>query len=112
MGTSLKTTLAAGALVAYVLVGYERASAADAWGGSYCLGYGEGGVDCGFTSLDQCRASASGTNAGCFAARRTEVQSPGTAGAGIPIQREMSRSEPVAKRGHGSQRRSSPKPRS
>ena len=46
----------------------EPAAAANAWNGSYCLAYGEGGADCGFTSLAQCQASASGTLSGCYAA--------------------------------------------
>jgi len=33
---------------------------------SYCMGLGEGGTDCGFTSFAQCQASASGRNAVCF----------------------------------------------
>ena len=56
---------AAAAAVAFAC---EPAKAANAWGGSYCLAYQEGGADCGFTSLAQCQASASGTGDGCYAA--------------------------------------------
>jgi hypothetical protein len=31
----------------------------------YCLSYNEGGIDCGFTSLAQCHASADGIGAEC-----------------------------------------------
>ena len=31
----------------------------------YCLSYNEGGVDCGFTSLAQCNATAEGQGAEC-----------------------------------------------
>jgi hypothetical protein len=33
---------------------------------TYCMGLGEGGTDCGFTSFAQCQSSASGRNAVCF----------------------------------------------
>jgi hypothetical protein len=33
---------------------------------NYCMGLGEGGTDCGFSSFAQCQASASGRNAVCF----------------------------------------------
>jgi Protein of unknown function (DUF3551) len=33
---------------------------------NYCLEYHEGGSDCGFTSMAQCEATASGTAAECF----------------------------------------------
>jgi hypothetical protein len=32
----------------------------------YCLSYSQGGEDCGFTSYDQCQASASGISAECY----------------------------------------------
>jgi hypothetical protein len=32
---------------------------------TYCLSYAQGGTDCGFTSLAQCNATASGLNAEC-----------------------------------------------
>jgi Protein of unknown function (DUF3551) len=33
----------------------------------YCLNYNDGGTDCGFTSLAQCNATASGIGAECSA---------------------------------------------
>jgi hypothetical protein len=33
---------------------------------NYCLRYHEGGSDCGFTSMAQCEATASGIAAECF----------------------------------------------
>lgn len=33
--------------------------------GSYCLQYNKGGSDCGFTSFQQCKASAAGIGAEC-----------------------------------------------
>jgi hypothetical protein len=33
--------------------------------GHYCLNYNEGGTDCGFASLAQCNATASGIGAEC-----------------------------------------------
>jgi hypothetical protein len=36
--------------------------------GPYCLKYFEGGKDCGFTSLAECEATASGIDAECYAA--------------------------------------------
>ena len=33
--------------------------------GAYCISYGEGGSDCGFISLEQCRQAASGITAEC-----------------------------------------------
>jgi hypothetical protein len=41
---------------------------------TYCLSYDEGGTDCGFTSYAQCKATASGIAAECYA-------SPGRSGA-------------------------------
>lgn len=34
--------------------------------GRYCLSYDYGGSDCGFTSYEQCRATASGIAAECY----------------------------------------------
>jgi len=41
------------------------AHAAVMTGAHYCLSYNEGGVDCGFTSLAQCNATAEGQGAEC-----------------------------------------------
>ena len=76
MRTSVMFAIAWGAIAAAALAG-ESAKAANAWGGSYCLSDREGGTDCGFTSLAQCQASASGTNAGCYAAPQAALQEQG-----------------------------------
>ena len=34
--------------------------------GHYCLQYDEGGTDCGFTSYEQCLATADGLAAECY----------------------------------------------
>src|ERR1700741_4982287 len=73
MRTSGMFAIACGAIAAAAVAG-EPAKAANAWGGSYCLSYRDGGTDCGFTSLAQCQASASGTDAGCYAAPRAALQ--------------------------------------
>jgi hypothetical protein len=57
------------------------AGAANAWDGSYCMSDREGRSDCSFTSLAQCWASASGTDAGCYA--RPEALLP-QQGASVP----------------------------
>lgn len=67
---------ACGAIAAATLAG-EPASAANAWGGSFCIGYREGGSDCSFTNLAQCQASASGIDAGCYAAPQAALQQQG-----------------------------------
>ena len=66
MRSSMMFAIACGATAA-ALAG-EPASAANAWGGSFCIGYREGGADCSFTSLAQCQATASGIDAACYAA--------------------------------------------
>jgi hypothetical protein len=76
MRTSVKFVLACGAITAAALA-CDPASAANAWGGSFCLSYRDGGTDCGFTSLAQCQASASGTDAGCYAAPQALLQQQG-----------------------------------
>src|SRR5947207_8842542 len=76
MRLSVMFAFACGATAAAALAG-EGAKAANAWGGSYCLSYGEGGTDCGFTSLAQCQASASGTLSGCYAAPQALLQQQG-----------------------------------
>jgi hypothetical protein len=43
---------------------------------AYCLSSNEGGNDCGFVSLQQCQASASGTNASCYANFRAVQNDP------------------------------------
>lgn len=35
---------------------------------SFCISYSEGGVDCGFSSLAQCNATAAGMSAECSSA--------------------------------------------
>jgi uncharacterized protein DUF3551 len=68
------------ALVAAALAGPAPASAANGFGGSYCIGYREGGVDCSFTSYAQCQATKSGIDAACFARPNyATVPSPGVA---------------------------------
>src|SRR5437868_3751987 len=78
MRASLMFAFVCGATAAVALAG-EPVSAANAWGGSYCLAYQEGGADCGFTSLAQCQASASGTGDGCYAAPPSLRQEQGAA---------------------------------
>lgn len=68
------------ACVALVATGFLAPKPAEAAGGrgSYCLDYNEGGMDCGFTSLAQCNATASGINAECNAvAPLAAMQEPG-----------------------------------
>lgn len=64
MRSSLTLAAVCGAIAA-VAFATEAASAAGA--GSFCLSDREGRNDCSFTSLAQCQASASGTDAGCYA---------------------------------------------
>ena len=78
MRTCLMIALAS---VLVAVAGSMPAKAADGWGGSFCLGYREGGVDCSFTSYDQCQASASGTGAACFARAPVAVPAPDAAAA-------------------------------
>jgi hypothetical protein len=65
--------MACGVIAASALT-QEPAKAANAWGGAFCLSYRDGGADCGFTTLAQCQASASGTDAGCYAAPQSVQQ--------------------------------------
>lgn|SRR5689334_12311014 len=76
MRTSVMFAVACGAIATTALAS-EPAQAANAWGGSYCLSYREGGTDCSFTSLAQCQASASGIDAGCYAAPGAALQEQG-----------------------------------
>jgi hypothetical protein len=85
MRTSIMIALAGGAFLAVAVIGAEPAKAANGWGGSFCLGYREGGVDCSFTSYAQCSASASGIDASCFAAPHPAVELPETPAAGNSI---------------------------
>lgn len=55
------------ALAAAAFAGSAPANAANGFGGSYCIGYREGGVDCSFTSYAQCQATKAGIDAACFA---------------------------------------------
>jgi hypothetical protein len=66
----------------------EGARAANAFGGSYCMSDREGRRDCSFTTLAQCWASASGTDAGCYA-RPGAAQQP--QGAPTPTQSRRGR---------------------
>jgi hypothetical protein len=84
MRQSVMLAFACGAIAA-VFAG-EPAAAANAWGGSYCLGYAEGGKDCGFTSLAQCQASASGTLDGCYARPGVAVHQGGSVQLAAPAQ--------------------------
>jgi uncharacterized protein DUF3551 len=70
------------ALAAAAVAGPEPASAASGFGGSYCISYREGGVDCSFTSYAQCQASKSGIDAACFA--RPNIATAPAAGAAAP----------------------------
>jgi hypothetical protein len=60
--------------IALAAVAADSAKAANAWGGSYCMSDREGRLDCGSTTLAQCWASASGTDAGCYEAPRALLQ--------------------------------------
>jgi Protein of unknown function (DUF3551) len=62
MRSSVTIAVACGA-IALVAVAGEGAKTASAWGGSHCMSYREGRSDCSFTTLAQCQASASGTDA-------------------------------------------------
>jgi hypothetical protein len=73
--------VACGAIGAAALAG-QTAKAANAWGGSYCMSDREGRSDCSFTSLAQCWASASGTDAGCYARPHALLQQQG---ASVPL---------------------------
>jgi Protein of unknown function (DUF3551) len=43
----------------------------------YCLSYDEGGTDCGFTTYQQCEATASGIAAECYGnTTRDDAQDP------------------------------------
>ena len=67
---------ACGVAAAAALAG-GPAKAANAWGGSYCMSDREGRNDCSFTTLAQCQASASGTDAGCYARPQALLQQQG-----------------------------------
>ena len=67
MRRSVMFALAYGATAAAALP-FDGVKAANAWGGSYCMTDREGRQDCSFITLAQCQASASGTDAGCYAA--------------------------------------------
>lgn len=69
----------AAAVGAAALSGSLPAAAADGWGGSYCIAYREGGVDCSFTSYAQCQASASGIDSACSARPQAAVPAPDAA---------------------------------
>ena len=44
--------------------------------GQYCLSYGQGGMDCSFTSYGQCEATASGLNAECYGNTPADDEDP------------------------------------
>lgn len=73
MRLSVMFAVACGAIAA-VAFAAEGAKAANAWGGSYCMSDREGRLDCGFATFAQCQASASGTDAGCYAAPQALLQ--------------------------------------
>jgi hypothetical protein len=69
MKTFLKVVASAAGrfTLAFIMLDGSAAFAASAQRSEvYCLGLGDGGTDCSFTSLAQCQASASGRNAICF----------------------------------------------
>ena len=76
MRQGVMLAVACGAIGAAALA-VESARAANAWGGSYCMSDREGRNDCSFTSLAQCWASASGTDAGCYARPQALLQQQG-----------------------------------
>ena len=78
MRTYLMIALAS-ALTTATFAGSDPAKAADGWGGSYCLGYREGGVDCSFTTYAQCQASMSGIDSACFARPGVAMPAPDAA---------------------------------
>lgn len=80
MRQGVMLAVACGAIGAAALA-VESAGAANAWGGSYCMSDREGRSDCSFTSLAQCWASASGTDAGCYA----RPHAPQQQGASVPL---------------------------
>jgi hypothetical protein len=87
MRSSVTFAVACGA-IAFTAFAADSARAANAWGGSYCMSDREGRSDCSFTTLAQCWASASGTDAGCYARPpRAVVQQQGGFGTqGVPTQ--------------------------
>jgi hypothetical protein len=76
MRSSVTFVLACGAIAVVAFAG-QGAKAANAWGGSYCMSDREGRSDCSFTTLAQCQASASGTDAGCYAVPQALLQPQG-----------------------------------
>jgi hypothetical protein len=65
--TATTTAMAAAVVTLMAMTGSASAATApyrDAT--NYCLRYHEGGSDCGFTSMAQCEATASGIAAECF----------------------------------------------
>src|SRR3954447_12219061 len=77
MRSRVTLALACGAAALVTFAGDGAKAASNAAGGSYCLSSRERGSDCGFTSLAQCQASASGTDAGCYAAPPALLQQQG-----------------------------------
>ncbi len=90
MRSSMMFAVACGAIAVAAFTG-EPASAANAWGGAFCLSYRDGGADCGFTTLAQCQASASGTDAGCYAAPPSLQQQGASAPQAAPTPRTRRR---------------------
>ncbi len=90
MRTYLMIALA-GVFSATAFGGSGPANAADGWGGSYCIGYREGGVDCSFKSYEQCQASKSGIDAACFARAPAAVPAPDAAGVAPARARKVSK---------------------
>ena len=69
MKAALKMVVPTALLFALTLISLHSSAAVAAAAQqpeTYCMGLGEGGTDCGFTSFAQCQASASGRNAVCF----------------------------------------------
>jgi hypothetical protein len=63
----MATAMAASVVTLMAMTGAASATAAPHRAvTNYCLSYVEGGSDCGFTSMAQCEATASGIAAECF----------------------------------------------
>jgi hypothetical protein len=110
MRTTITIAVACVAFVATAIAPTQPSEAAVSRG-SYCLQYSQGGTDCSFTSLDQCKATASGIDAECdVAAPQAATQAPGAyafhhpdASFGIEAATRSSRAAKAATRsGHAS----------
>jgi hypothetical protein len=66
---------------------------------AFCLAYGEGGTDCGFTSYAQCQATASGQDAECYGPVRDDEGFYEPGGGGYEA-RAQATGAPTDRRGH------------